>query len=142
PLLGRRLRLDALVVRDATLDLPRSDAPFELPRWPESLPGVAPPLALQAGDIRIDRLAVSRQGAPLLAVRRARGGLDASDGRLHVEHLVVDSDRGRFALHGDYAPGDGYRSDLVASAVLPAPAGRMPPRLGLVARGDLSHLVV
>jgi translocation and assembly module TamB len=142
PLLGRRLRLDALVVRDAALDLPRSDTPFELPRWPESLPDIAPPLALQADDIRIDRFAVTRESGPLVVVRSARGGLDASQGRLHVEHLAVDSDRGRFALHGDYAPGDGYRSDLVATAVLPAPAGRTAPRLGLVARGDLSHLVV
>jgi translocation and assembly module TamB len=142
PLLGRRLRLDALVVRDAALDLPRGDKPFELPRWPGSLPGIAPPLALQAGDIRIDRFAVTRESAPLVAVRSARGGLDAAQGRLHVEHLAVDSDRGRFALHGDYAPRDDYRSDLVATAVLPAPAGRTPARLGLVARGDLSHLVV
>lgn len=142
PLLGRRLRLDALVVRDAVLDLPRSDEPFELPRWPESLPGIAPPLALQADDIRIDRFTVTRESAPAVVVRSARGGLDASYGRLHVEHLAVDSDRGRFSLHGDYAPAKRYRSDLVATAVLPAPAGRTPPRLGLVARGDLSHLVV
>ena len=142
PLLGRRLRLDALVVRDAALDLPRSDKPFELPRWPESLPDIAPPLALQAGDIRIDRLAVTQEGAPQVVVRSARGGLDASEGRLHVEHLAVDSDRGRFTLHGDYAPAQQYRSDLVATAVLPAPPGRTPPRLGLVARGDLAHLVV
>lgn len=142
PLLGRRLRLDALVVRDATLDLPRSDKPFELPRWPESLPEIAPPLALQADDIRIDHLAVTQEGAPQVVVRSARGGLDASEGKLHVEHLAIDSDRGRFALHGDYAPAKHYRSDLVATAVLPAPAGRTPPRLGLVVRGDLSHLVV
>lgn len=142
PLLGRRLRLDALVVRDATLDLPRSDKPFELPRWPESLPGISPPLALQADDIRIDRLSVTREGTPQVVVRSARGGLGAAEGRLHVEHLVVDSDRGRFTLHGDYAPAKRYRSDLVATAVLPAPAGRTPPRFGLVARGDLSHLVV
>jgi translocation and assembly module TamB len=142
PLLGRRLRLDALVVRDAALDLPRSDKPFALPRWPESLPDIAPPLALQADDIRIDRLAVTREGVPQVVVRSARGGLDASEGRLHVEHLAVDSDRGRFTLHGDYAPAQQYRSDLVATAVLPAPAGRTRARLGLVARGDLSHLVV
>src|SRR5690606_4285031 len=43
PLLGKRLRLDALVVQGATLSLPRSDTPFELPRWPESLPDIAPP---------------------------------------------------------------------------------------------------
>src|SRR5690606_10936439 len=112
----------------ATLDLPRSDTPFELPRWPESLPGIAPPLALQADDIRIDGFAVLQDGAPVLAVRNARGGLDAAHGRLHVERLAVDSDRGRFTLHGDYAPADGYRSDMAATAVLPAPAGRTPPR--------------
>ncbi|HLT44740.1 MAG TPA: translocation/assembly module TamB, partial [Luteimonas sp.] len=49
PLLGRRLRLDALQVEQATLDLPVSEEPFELPRWPDSLPQIAPPLALEAG---------------------------------------------------------------------------------------------
>ena len=38
PLLGRRLRLEALRIADATLTLPDGDEPFELPRWPESLP--------------------------------------------------------------------------------------------------------
>ncbi|MFC7302466.1 translocation/assembly module TamB domain-containing protein [Cognatiluteimonas weifangensis] len=142
PLLGRRLRLDALVVRDATLDLPRSDTPFAWPRWPQSLPDIAPPLALQADAIRIDRLAVTRAAQPLLAIRSARGGLDASAGQLHVEHLVVDSDRGRFGAHGDYAPRDDYRSDFTLTAALPAPAGRTPPRLGVVARGDLARLLV
>jgi translocation and assembly module TamB len=142
PLLGKRLRLDALDVRDATLDLPRSDTPFELPRWPESLPGIAPPLALQADAIRIDNLKVTRESQPMIDIRSARGGLDASEGQLHVEHLAVDSDRGRFSAHGDYAPREDYRSDLVATAVLPAPAGRSAPRLGLVARGDLSKMQV
>ena len=48
PLFGKRLRLDALDVRNATLELPKSDKPFELPRWPQSLPQIVPPLALQA----------------------------------------------------------------------------------------------
>ena len=39
-------------------------------------------------------------------------------------------------------PRDDYRTDLVATAVLPAPTGRTPPRLGLVARGDLSRMEV
>ncbi|HTL15560.1 MAG TPA: translocation/assembly module TamB domain-containing protein, partial [Thermomonas sp.] len=142
PLLGRTLRLDALDVRGAVLDLPRSDAPFELPRWPDVLPEVQPPLALRADAIRIDGLQVRREGAPLLRVRGARGGLDARPGRLHVEHLAVGSDRGRFTLHGDYAPADDYRSDLLATAVLPSPAGTTAPRLALVARGDLARMVV
>jgi translocation and assembly module TamB len=142
PLLGRRLRLDALDVAGATLDLPVTDEPFELPQWPEALPDIAPPLALQADTIRIDGLRVTRAGVALVDIARARGGLDASGGRLHVERLVVDSDRGRFTAHGDYAPRDDYRSDLTATAVLPAPAGRTPPRLGLVARGDLARMDV
>ena len=56
PLIGKLLRLDALDVEDATLDLPVSDKPFELPRWPDVLPQIALPLALQADTIRVDRL--------------------------------------------------------------------------------------
>lgn len=142
PLLGRTLRLDALDIRDATLDLPRSDAPFELPRWPDVLPDIEPPLDLRADAIRIDGLRVLQEGRSMIDIRRARGGLEARRGALHVERLTVDSDRGRFTLHGDYAPRRDFRSDLVATAVLPAPLGTTAPRLGLVARGDLSRMVV
>ncbi|KGM53686.1 pathogenicity protein [Lysobacter arseniciresistens ZS79] len=142
PLLGRRLRLDALQVEQATLELPASDEPFELPRWPDSLPQIAPPLALEADDIRIDGLAVTRERAPLIDIARLRGGLVADAGRLHVEELVVDSDRGRFTVHGDYVPREDYRTDLVATAVLPAADARTPARLGFVARGDLSRMDV
>ncbi|MEO6155652.1 MAG: translocation/assembly module TamB, partial [Thermomonas sp.] len=142
PLLGRRLRLDALEITGATLDLPRSDTPFEFPRWPDVLPQIEPPIDLQADDIVINDFRVMQEGNPVIAIRRARGGLDAQSGNLHVEHLRIDSDRGRFAVHGDYAPRDNFRSDLTASAVLPSTAGRTPARLGLVARGDLARMDV
>jgi translocation and assembly module TamB len=142
PLLGRTLRLDALAVTRATLELPETTQAFELPRWPDSLPQIAPPLALQADAMRIDGLKVTREHVPLIDIRHAGGGLDAAAGRLHVEHLTVDSDRGRFAVHGDYVPRDDYRMDLTATAVLPAPAGRTPPSVGLVARGDLAAMEV
>ncbi|MGV8922952.1 MAG: hypothetical protein ACOH1L_06345, partial [Thermomonas sp.] len=140
PLLGSRLRLDALEVTGATLDLPRSDTPFELPRWPDLLPQIEPPLDLQADDIAINDLSVREEGKPLINISRARGGLDAQSGKLHVERLRINSDLGNFAVHGDYAPRDNFRSNLTASAVLPAPARRTPARLGLVARGDLSRM--
>jgi translocation and assembly module TamB len=147
PLFGKRLQLDALDVSDATLDLPNADEPFELPTWPDALPQVAPPLALQADTIRVDRLRVTRQGEHVIDLRSVRGGLDASEGRVHVEHLAVDSDLGRFTAHGDYAPKDNYRTDLTATAVFPRKAGlsplrATPPRIGLVARGDLSDMEV
>jgi translocation and assembly module TamB len=144
PLLGRRLRLETLQVSGATLVLPDSDEPFELPRWPESLPAIAPPLALEADAIGIDDLRVLRATAPqatsIIHLRRLRGGLVAEDGRLHLERIVADSDRGRFAVHGDYTPHDRYRMHLTASVLLPAAAGRTPARLGLAARGDLRKL--
>lgn len=141
PLLGKLLRLDRLEVEGATLDLPPSeDEAFELPRWPEVLPQVNPPLGLQADAIVVDGFVATRAGEPLVDVRTLRGGLDAREGRLRLQDLVVDSDLGRFMAHGEYAPGEDYRMDLTASALLPAPTGRTRPRLGLVARGDLAAL--
>ena len=73
------------------------------------LPDIAPPLALQARAIRVDGLKLLQEGEALADIRSARGGLDADSGRLHVEHLRVDSDRGVFTLHGDYAPREDYQ---------------------------------
>nr|WP_133000155.1 translocation/assembly module TamB domain-containing protein [Luteimonas arsenica] len=144
PLFGRLLRLDAAQVEDAVLELPPSDdgEPFSLPRWPEVLPQIEPPLGLQADIIEIDGFRVLRGGEPMIDIARVRGGLHARRGELQLRDVVVDSDRGLFLAHGDYAPGDDYRMDLTASALLPAPAGSTRPRLGLVARGDVSALDV
>ncbi|GAB3345908.1 translocation/assembly module TamB domain-containing protein [Lysobacter tyrosinilyticus] len=140
PLLGRLLRLDALQLEGATLEIPESDEPFELPRWPESLPRINPPLALQADDVRVDGLRITQARKPVIDIRHLRAGVDARSGKLHVEKLDADTDRGRFTLHGDYVPRDDYRMDLVATAVLPAEMGTTSPRLGLVARGDLARM--
>ncbi|GAB3338478.1 translocation/assembly module TamB domain-containing protein [Marilutibacter aestuarii] len=153
PLIGRTLRLDALQLEGASLQLPLAeDTPFELPRWPDVLPAIEPPLALEADDVQVDGLAVSRleqavpgravAAVPLIDIRRLRGGLRARSGVLELEGLEVASDRGRFAVDGEYRPGDDYRTDLVATAVLPAPRGRTPARIGLVARGDLARMDV
>src|SRR5690606_21567408 len=142
PLLGRRLRLDAFVLEDATLNLAKSDEPFELPSWPGSLPAIEMPLAIQADAIMVDGLRVTSGGEPVIGIRKLRGGIDIANGRLHAEHLQVDSDLGLFSVHGDYVPVEDYRSDLLATAVFPAANGGVPARLGLVARGDLSRMEV
>ena len=144
PLFGRLLRLDAAQVEGALLELPPSSdgEPFSLPRWPEVLPQVEPPLGLQADHIEIDGFRVLRGGEPMIDIASVRGGLQARRGELQLRDMFVHSDRGLFLAHGDYAPGDDYRMDLTASALLPAPAGTTRPRLGLVARGDVSALEV
>jgi len=142
PLLGRRLRLDAFELTNARLNLVPSDEPFELPRWPDVLPAIEMPLAIQADTIVVDGLVVTSGDEHLIDIRSLRGGIDIATGSLHAEQLQVDSDLGLFSVHGDYAPADDYRSDLIATAVLPAPRGQAPARFGLIAKGDLSRMDV
>jgi len=136
PLLGKRLRLDALQLTNATLDIPKSDEPFELPTWPELLPKIEMPIAIQADTLGIDGLRITQSTQPLIDIRRARGGIDIGDGYFKAEKLAIDSDRGRIDINGSYEPRDGYATDVVATAVFPASLGRTPARLGLVARGN------
>ncbi|MEE7560419.1 translocation/assembly module TamB, partial [Xanthomonas sp. Kuri4-2] len=131
PLLGRKLQLDALQVSNATLNLGKSDEPFELPSWPESLPQIEVPLAIQADSIVVDNLRVTQLQQPMITVHKLRGGLEVANGELRTRQLAIDTDRGDFRINGDYVPGDDYRADLTATAVLPAPRGRTPASLGL-----------
>lgn len=134
PLLRRRLQLDVLEIDNATLSLPSDDEPFELPRWPDVLPNIEMPLAIQADKLVIDGFKISNAQGPLVDIRHATGGIDIGNGYVHAERLAIDSDRGAFTLHGGYAPRDNFRTDLVATAVFPAPLGRTPARLGLADR--------
>lgn len=142
PLLEGKLRLDALKVDDATLDLAKDDKPFELPKWPEALPRIQPPIALQADDVRINGLDISSAGVHTIGIKTLHGGLRAESGRLALESIDVDSDRGRFHIDGDYTPANNYAMDLTATAVFPAEAGRTAGRIGLIAHGDLQSLDV
>ena len=136
PLLGKRLRLDALQLTNATLDIPKSDEPFKLPTWPELLPQIEMPLDIQADALEVDGLRITQSTQPLIDIQRARGGIDVGDGYFHAERLAIESDRGRFNVHGGYAPRNNYLTDVVVTAVFPASLGRTPARLGLVARGN------
>ncbi|MEO6519246.1 MAG: translocation/assembly module TamB, partial [Pseudoxanthomonas sp.] len=142
PLLGKRLRLDALRLTDATLDIPASDEPFKLPTWPELLPQIEMPLAIQADTMEIDGLRITQSAQPLIDIARAHGGLDIGNGYFKAQQLAIDSDRGRLHLHGNYEPNAGYATDLVVTAVFPAALGRTPARLGLVARGNRKRMEV
>ncbi len=142
PLLGRKLLLDKLEISGATLNLAKSDEPFEMPSWPGSLPQIEMPLAIQADVIEVNDLRVTQLGEPLINLRRIRGGLEMANGELRTRQLQVDSDRGNFGLNGDYIPRQDYKTNLTATALLPAPRGRTPASVGLVARGDLSNMEV
>jgi len=140
PLVRGQLRLDALHMRDATLSIAPSTEPFKLPQWPESLPAIATPLPIQADRVEIDNLRVNYDGKPLLAIASLRAGVDIQPGRLHVEQLRMDSDRGRLFLHGDYRPADNYRMALKGSWHVAPRDGRPAARVGFAARGSLAAM--
>ncbi|OCG99286.1 pathogenicity protein, partial [Xanthomonas euvesicatoria] len=142
PLLGRKLQLDAVQVSNATLNLGKSEEPFTLPSWPESLPQINVPLAIQADRIDVQNLRITQLQQPMIVLHKVQGGLEVATGELRTRDLVIDTDMGDFRLHGDYLPNDDYRADLTATAVLPAARGRTPASLGLVARGDLDKMEV
>ncbi|KRG63275.1 pathogenicity protein [Stenotrophomonas humi] len=143
PLLGRKLRLDALRITDATLDLgPSEDKPFELPNWPDVLPAIELPLALQADTIVVDGLRISQVQEPVIDITRIRGGLEAADGEFRAVQIKVNSNLGDFRIDGHYLPRNDYDTDLTVRALMPARPGQPAARLGLVARGDLAHMEV
>lgn len=142
PLLGRRLRLDRLEVDNAVLDIPPSTTPFELPSWPEVMPAIRMPLSIQADALTLDRFRFAQAGTPVITIHQASGGVDIGDGYVFADTLAVRTDRGNLTVNGDYEPRNGYRTDMTVSAGFPAARGRTPAALGLVARGDRSHMQV
>ena len=142
PLLGRKLQLDALQLKNATLNLAKSDEPFELPSWPGSLPQIQMPLAIQADTIIIDGFRITQASQPLIDITKLRGGVEIANGEFRATQLKIDSDMGDFRVDGRYLPRSDYDTDITIGALLPAPRGRTPARLGLVARGDLGHMEV
>ncbi len=142
PLLGRKLQLDALQIKNATLNLAKSDEPFEMPSWPDSLPQIEMPLAIQADTIIIDGFRITQAQEPLIDITRLRGGLEIANGEFRARQLKVDSDLGNFRVDGRYVPRNDYSTDITIGAVLPAPRGRTPARLGLVARGNLDRMEI
>lgn len=142
PLLGRKLQLDALQIKNATLNLAKSDEPFEMPSWPDSLPQIEMPLAIQADTIIIDGFRITQAQEPLIDITRLRGGLEIANGEFRARQLKVDSDLGDFRVDGRYVPRNDYSTDITIGAVLPAPRGRTPARLGLVARGNLDRMEI
>lgn len=142
PLLRGKLQLASFQLQGAQLDLPRSDAPFKLPRWPEVLPTLDLPLTVQADAIRIDDLRITEESTPQLHIQQLRGGFLLQPGALQLHALRIDSDHGQLRADGSYAPRNHYRSNLQAHAVLPAPTGHSQPQLHLHAQGDLHQLVL
>jgi translocation and assembly module TamB len=140
PLARGRLRLDVLSIAHGVLRIPDTGEPFKLPEWPGSLPAIATPLPIRVDALRVDDLRIDYGNMPVMHLDAMRGDLLAEPGLLRVHGLAASGDRGRFTLRGDYVPREDFRSNLTASAWLAASPQGTRASLGLVLRGDLSHM--
>ena len=137
PLLSGRLDINSLTVEGATWVIPRDDSPTQLPRWPDVLPVLDMPLTVNVRALKVRGLQVMHGPDRLARISRIDGALLVGPGRLQMKQMVAISDRGALRIHGDYLPGDNFRSTLDGRVVFPAVSGAPPALLNFAARGDL-----
>ena len=135
PLLYRKLYLKQINATHVRIDLPKDDTPFELPRWPESLPTLDLPLAIQAQRIEISDIRLLREHKPVYALETLKGGLRMSSGALQLNDINAESTDGTLHLNGSYLPGKGYKTRLTGSVKIKT-ADSGSPSLLLKAEGD------
>ena len=138
PLASRRIAINTLELDGVVLQLPRDDAPFELPRWPDILPTLDMPVTISVQDLRVRDLKVSRAGAPLLHAGSIRSRFTLGDGLLRLETFAMASDRGDVSLAGHYLPAKEFDTDLRGSWRYATTPGAPPASLALRAKGDFN----
>ena len=142
-LFGRRLRLDALEIDDAALDLPIDRTPQPLPSWPGSLPKFAFPFSLGVERMAVHGLRISREGVTVANVRSIDGGVALAPGVLGLRNVVVSSDRGDVQIDGRIDVGHNFTTRIAASARLPQPrTDAAGATLAVRVGGDLDHFVL
>ena len=124
PLVSGRWQISQLQVEDARLRLPRDEAPFQWPRWPEVLPTLDLPFTVAVARLRVRGLQVVDATGPLLAIQRADGAVAIGPGQLSATDLRVASDRGSLQLALDYRVRDNYRTKAEAHLRFPPLPGQ------------------
>lgn len=138
PLLARRVRIDALAVDTATLDLPVDHTPQPPPRWPDVLPTFDLPLTLDLRAVALHDLRISRAGAPLVAIADLRGGVLLAPGKMALSRIAANTDRGDLRIDGAMDARRNHATRLRAAWSAPADAPT-PANLQVVADGNLDR---
>lgn len=141
PLLFRRLKIDDLNASGVRLQLPDDDKPFELPRWPESLPKLDLPLAILVERFHIEQLAFFDGKKLLYALSRVQGDIALSPGALRIGQIQADSMDGRIELTGYYLPKKSFKTALKGRAQLNTDSSTAKPALRFSANGDAKQFV-
>lgn len=141
PLLYRKLYLKQINATHVRIDLPKDDTPFELPRWPDSLPALNLPLTIQAQKIELSDIRLLRSHRPIYALETLKGGLRISSGALQLNNINAESTDGSLHLNGSYLPGKDYKTRLTGSVKIKA-TGPNSPSLLLKAEGNAKQFLL
>lgn len=138
PLLLRQVRVDALHVDTAVLDLPIDHTPQPPPRWPDVLPRFDLPVTLDLRAISLRDVRITRGGAPIVTIDQLQGGVVLAPGQMALTQINARTDRGAIRIDGAMNARRNYRTHLRAS--WSAPEGHITPaKLQVIAGGDLDR---
>ncbi|MEO6172937.1 MAG: hypothetical protein ABIP02_07460, partial [Arenimonas sp.] len=137
PLLSKRLDIETLIIENAILTLPQDDEPFELPRWPESLPAIDLPMTIAIDQLHFTHLQIQDHKEKLVLVYQADVAVTLAHGLVALPKLAMTSDRGDLNLRGEYQPREKYRTNLTGNFIAVTAENIAPARITLNAKGDL-----
>lgn len=144
-LLGGEVHVRRLVLADGRVILPQAEATDE--PWParielpDSLPDLALPLAIRLDALRVETLGLQQGGESLLQLHSLTAAAELADGRLRLDGLRLDSDRGQVSGQARIDTLRRWASDIRLKAGLAlADSGPLPVELRV--RGSLDDLRV
>ena len=144
-LTARRVHVEALTLEHGRVQLPPGEeAPTPWPEQitlPEALPELALPVSIVVDALHAEDLQVAQASAELIELRRIDAVGSFERGRLALQRLEIDSDRGTLRAQGDLDSADRWRSGLQARIDL-AGVGDQPLPLTLDLQGTLEDFTL
>ena len=144
-LAARRVHVQALTLQNGRVQLPPGeDAPEPWPEQfalPDALPELALPVSIVVDTLHAENLRVEQASATLIDLHRIDAGGRIEQGRVALQRLEIDSDRGTLRAQGDLDSAERWRSGLQARVDL-AGVGDAPLPLTLDLQGTLDDFTL
>jgi translocation and assembly module TamB len=144
-LAARTVHVQALTLENGRVQLPPGEqSPTPWPAQillPDALPPLALPVSILLDALHAENLRLEQASAEVLVLRRIDAVGRFERGRLALQRLEIDSDRGTLRAQGDLDSADRWRSGLQARVELADAGGGVLP-LALELSGTLEDLTL
>jgi translocation and assembly module TamB len=144
-MLDRRVHIESLLLERGRVQLPPGEESTEpWPRsfaLPDALPAIELPVAVRLDQLQIEGVAIEQGEVSLLQLHRLDAIGSFEQGRIALQKLDIDSDRGSLRSHGDLDTAKLWDTGLDATLSL-AGLGEQPLPLTIAIDGDLKNLTL